>query len=203
MRLTRGRLLKQDDWTDWQDSEYLQLNQYDSQGMFGNPVLVNPDDADFHLVWTYNVKALDGRKKARCVCNGSSRSGSVQVLDETYATVSTKPARVCFMPLLPPKISLSTVLTSVTPSLRHHLQNKVSTYAPTGPFTNGGNTTKVDLPSHPDMQSLSCQQCKVTPNLPVCGKSMRILFFVILVSHLRCTNHASTLVLSMEFVSSS
>jgi hypothetical protein len=23
MRLTRGRLLKQDDWTDWQDSEYL------------------------------------------------------------------------------------------------------------------------------------------------------------------------------------
>ena len=27
MRLTRGRLLKQDDWTDWQQSEYLQLNQ--------------------------------------------------------------------------------------------------------------------------------------------------------------------------------
>jgi hypothetical protein len=48
-------------------------------------VLVNPDDAVFHLVWTYNVKALDGRKKARCVCDGSSRSGSVQVLDETYA----------------------------------------------------------------------------------------------------------------------
>ena len=85
MRLTRGRLLKQDDWSDWQESEYLQLNQYDSQGMFGSPVLVNQDDAVFHLVWTYNVKALDGRKKARCVCDGSSRSGSVQVLDETYA----------------------------------------------------------------------------------------------------------------------
>jgi len=85
MYLTRGRLLKQDDWTDWQDSEYLQLNQYDSQGMFGNPVLVTLEDAVFHLVWTYNVKALDGRKKARCVCDGSSRSGSVQILDETYA----------------------------------------------------------------------------------------------------------------------
>jgi hypothetical protein len=85
MRLTRGRLLKQDDWTDSQDSEYLQLDQYDSQGMFGDPALVTPDDAVFHLVWTYNVKALDGRKKARCVCDGSSRSGSVQVLDETYA----------------------------------------------------------------------------------------------------------------------
>jgi hypothetical protein len=53
------------------------LNQYDSQGMFGNPVLVNPDDAVFHLLWTYNVKALDGCKKAHCVCDGSSRSGSV------------------------------------------------------------------------------------------------------------------------------
>jgi len=61
MRLTRGRLLKQDDWTDWQDSEYLQLDQYDSQGMFRDPVLVTPDDAVFHLVWTYNVKALDCR----------------------------------------------------------------------------------------------------------------------------------------------
>jgi hypothetical protein len=85
MRLTRGRLLKQVDWTDWQDSEYLQLDQYDKQTMFGNPIAVNKDDAVFHLVWTYNIKALDGRKKARCVCDGSSRSGSVQVLDKTYA----------------------------------------------------------------------------------------------------------------------
>jgi len=50
MHLTRGRLLKQDDWTDWQDSEFLQLDQYDSQGMFGDPALVTPDDAVFHLV---------------------------------------------------------------------------------------------------------------------------------------------------------
>ncbi len=85
MRLTRGCLLKQDDWTDWQDYKYLQLNQYDSQGMFGDPVTVDKDDAVFHLVWTYNVKALDGRKKARCVCDGSSHSGSVQVLNKTYA----------------------------------------------------------------------------------------------------------------------
>jgi hypothetical protein len=27
MKLTRGKLLKQDDWSDWQNSEYLQLNQ--------------------------------------------------------------------------------------------------------------------------------------------------------------------------------
>jgi hypothetical protein len=85
MKLTRGKLLRQDGWDDWQDSEYLQLDQYDSQGMFGDPVAVDDDAAVFHLVWTYAIKALDHRKKARCVYDGSSRSGSVQILDETYA----------------------------------------------------------------------------------------------------------------------
>jgi hypothetical protein len=84
MRLTRGRLLKQDDWTDWQKSEYLQLNQYWDQGCLGMPIAIAQNDAVFHLVWTYNIKAVDGRKKARCVCDGSSRSGSVKVLDEVY-----------------------------------------------------------------------------------------------------------------------
>ncbi len=38
MRLTRGKLMKQPDWEDWQQSEFLQLDQYDTQGMFGPPV---------------------------------------------------------------------------------------------------------------------------------------------------------------------
>jgi hypothetical protein len=38
MRLTRGKLLKQPDWDEWQASKYLQLDQYDAQGMFGQPV---------------------------------------------------------------------------------------------------------------------------------------------------------------------
>ncbi|MEY3451208.1 MAG: hypothetical protein RL711_1034 [Bacteroidota bacterium] len=41
MRLTRGKLLKQQDWEDWQASEFLQLDQYDAQGMFGSPVIVD------------------------------------------------------------------------------------------------------------------------------------------------------------------
>jgi hypothetical protein len=85
MKLTRGKFLCQDDWADWQESEYLQLDQYDSQGMFRDPVAVDEDAAVFHLVWTYAIKALDRRKKARCICDGSSRSGLVQILDETYA----------------------------------------------------------------------------------------------------------------------
>ena len=84
-RLTRGKLLQQQDWDDWHQSEYLQLDQYDSQGMFGEPTAVTTDDAIFHLVWTYNIKAADGRKKARCVCDGSTRSGHVKILDKTYA----------------------------------------------------------------------------------------------------------------------
>ncbi len=32
MKLTRGKLLQQDNWTDWQDLEFLQLDQYDTQG---------------------------------------------------------------------------------------------------------------------------------------------------------------------------
>jgi hypothetical protein len=40
-------------------------------------VAVTEDDAVFHLIWTYSIKAVDGRKKARCVCDGSTRSGQV------------------------------------------------------------------------------------------------------------------------------
>ena len=85
MRLTRGKLLKQPDWDEWQASEYLQLDQYDAQGMFGQPVPMVEDMSVFHSVWTYAIKALDARKKARWTCDGSPRSGQAKILDETYA----------------------------------------------------------------------------------------------------------------------
>jgi hypothetical protein len=84
MKLTHGKLIKGPNCRDWQDLEYLQLNQYNAQGMFGPPTLVNNDTAVFHTVWTYNVKALDHCKKARCVCDGSPRAGKAIILDETY-----------------------------------------------------------------------------------------------------------------------
>ena len=52
MKLTRGKLLKQPDWSDWQESEYLQLNQYYDQGLFGTPQWVDEDASVFHTVWT-------------------------------------------------------------------------------------------------------------------------------------------------------
>ena len=65
MKLTQGKLLKQPDWHEWRVSEYLQLNQYYDQGMFGSPQLVDEDATVFHTIWTYAIKALDGCKKAR------------------------------------------------------------------------------------------------------------------------------------------
>lgn len=85
MTLTRGKLLKQYEWSDWQCLEWLQLDQYETQGMFGIPCQGIKDDAILNLVWTYNIKELDGRKKARCACNGSPQAGQVRVLDYTYA----------------------------------------------------------------------------------------------------------------------
>ncbi len=66
-------------------SEFLQLDQYDAQGMFGQPVPIQDDMAVFRSVWTYAIKAVDSRKKARWACDGSPRSGQAKILDETYA----------------------------------------------------------------------------------------------------------------------
>ena len=71
MRLTRGKLMKQPDWNDWQQSEFIQLDLYDAQSLFGQPVHWKEDMAVFHTVWTYAINAVDSRKKARCTCDGS------------------------------------------------------------------------------------------------------------------------------------
>jgi hypothetical protein len=49
------------------------------------PTSVDKEDAVFHLVWTYNIKAVDKRKKALGVCDGSAWSGLVKILDKVYA----------------------------------------------------------------------------------------------------------------------
>ena len=64
MKLTRGKLLRDDDWDVWQKSEFTQLNQYDAQGMFGDPVPVTNKGAVFNLVWSYVIQELDKQKEA-------------------------------------------------------------------------------------------------------------------------------------------
>jgi hypothetical protein len=46
--------------------------------------LIDKDAVIFPLVWTFNVKALDGRKKACCVCDSSPHTGQATIHYETY-----------------------------------------------------------------------------------------------------------------------
>jgi hypothetical protein len=53
---------------------YISTNIYD-QVMFGTPQLVDDDASVFQSVWTYVIKALNGRKKACFACDGSPSLG--------------------------------------------------------------------------------------------------------------------------------
>ncbi len=68
--LTRGKLIKQDDWSNRNSSEFTQLDQYKAQGMFGTLQIVTSDNAVFNLVWTYMIKDVNKCKKVQCTCNG-------------------------------------------------------------------------------------------------------------------------------------
>ena len=45
MKLIRDKLFKDEDWDIWQKSEFPQLDQYEAQGMFGDPVPVTDKGA--------------------------------------------------------------------------------------------------------------------------------------------------------------
>ena len=91
-KLTRRILMKRDDWHEWKKSEAKQLDQYEQQGMFSEPV-PRPIKANIlNLLWTYLIKA-DGTKKARCCCNGNpGHKGSI-TLAHTYAACVEQPAQ--------------------------------------------------------------------------------------------------------------
>eukprot|EP00979_Chaetoceros_neogracilis_P017170 scaffold10184_cov431-Chaetoceros_neogracile.AAC.1 len=63
--MTRRILQKQDDWPDWENSEFKQLDQYEDQSTFGEPQSKPPGANLLSLIWVYLIKD-DGRKKARC-----------------------------------------------------------------------------------------------------------------------------------------
>ncbi len=197
MHLNCRPLLKKDDWSDWQHSKFLQLDQYFNQGCFGDPISVAKDNAVFYLVWTYTIKALDGPKKTRCICNGSSRLGLVEVLDEVYANCIDQTSSHIFYAIAAAKTFSSTVLTYAMHLRKPHPQSKASTSNPTMHSTNGGNGTRVDPPSCQAM-SLQCfLQCKATQNPHTNGKSMPIQFSATSNSHLQSMNLAYTQVLLM------
>jgi hypothetical protein len=99
-KLTRGKLIKTKEWNEWQQAEWLQLDQYYNQGMFGEPTIVTDKSQVFHIVWTYMVKDLAARKKARMACNGSPRGGKARILDYTHANCIDHTASRLFYSIL-------------------------------------------------------------------------------------------------------
>ena len=84
--LTRGKLVKQEDWAEWESAEKNQLDLYETQNMFSKPSKL-PNEHGINvlaMIWVYLIKTC-GRKKARCVANGNPKQKGSVTLANTYA----------------------------------------------------------------------------------------------------------------------
>ena len=84
--LTRTKLIKQDDWKEWESAEKDQLGLYKTQNMFSPPTKL-PNQHGINvlaMIWVYLIKTC-GRKKARCVANGNPHQKGSVTLANTYA----------------------------------------------------------------------------------------------------------------------
>ena len=88
--------MKQPDWDEWKSAERLQWDQYEAQGMLGTPCPLPPGLQWFNIVWQYDIKP-DGCKKARAMCDRSTRGNAVRVLDHTYARTPDHVGQRVFM----------------------------------------------------------------------------------------------------------
>ncbi len=154
---------------------------------------MNKDDDIFHLVWTYTIKAVDGREKARCICNGSTLSGIVHVLAKTHNNC------VNFMLLLPLGIHLCMALASPTRLLKPHLQNRDFSFSQIVLSMNGGSNIYICHQFHPVMSFQFFLPCRAIQNPHDSGRNTQTKFSEKLGSPQLFMNHASTtLVISAD-----
>ena len=62
--LTRSKLVKQDDWKEWENAEKQQMDLYETQGMFSRPTKL-PNEHGINvlaMIWVYLIKTC-GRKR--------------------------------------------------------------------------------------------------------------------------------------------
>ena len=84
--LTRGKLITQEDWKEWEKVEKDQPDLYETQKMFSPPTKL-PNEYEINvlaMIWVYLVKTCD-RKKARYVANGNPKQKGNITLANTYA----------------------------------------------------------------------------------------------------------------------
>ena len=83
-KLTRRILKELPNWKEWKLAEKTQLDLYETQNMFGQPIPRPKEGNILHLLWAYKIKD-DARLKARCVCNGNVKQKGTVTLDHTFA----------------------------------------------------------------------------------------------------------------------
>ena len=95
---TKKQLLQRPDWPEWQQSCYKQLDQYNCQGMFSEPMQLPANSAASFMLWTYHWK-LCGTKKARMVLDGA-RNRHLTTFGHTYANSLDAPSERLFWALV-------------------------------------------------------------------------------------------------------
>jgi hypothetical protein len=80
---TLRELKQRADWDEWRQARYTMLNSYQEQGMFSEP-MATPAEANIHHMLWRCVYKLCGTRKARMVCDGSARQGTI-TLGHTFA----------------------------------------------------------------------------------------------------------------------
>ena len=91
---SRKELQRRSDWDGWRSSQWKQLDQYDSQGMFSEPLALPAGLVGYFMHWTYQMK-MDGTKKAHMVCDGA-RNRSAQTMGHTYVNSLDAPSECLF-----------------------------------------------------------------------------------------------------------
>lgn len=95
---TKKEVKQRSDWPEWRLSQFKQLDQYNTQGMFSEPMVLPTGMGASYMHWTYLWK-LCGTKKARMVFDGA-RNRKATALGYTYANSVDAPSERLFWALV-------------------------------------------------------------------------------------------------------
>ena len=99
---TRKRLKKLSTWEEWEKGEHKQLDQFEEQGMFDDPIdpVLLPKDAVILCAhWQYAVKR-SGVRRSRLCCNGSKYAApQLHAMANTWSSCVMLPVQRLFLGL--------------------------------------------------------------------------------------------------------
>ena len=95
---TKKKLMQCEDWPEWQASCYKQLDQYQQQEMFSEPMPLSENNAASFMLWTYIWKMCE-TKKAHMVLDGA-RNQDLTTFGHTYANSLDAPSERLFWALV-------------------------------------------------------------------------------------------------------